>query len=99
MESLVRTAFYSGCGFYYLPKAKRKETVFLTALVRLPASAPPFHLGVVRYAFDETPAHLLDNRTKPVKDANSQLGLKTIDRIVSVSQKSGLSFPFSPFFK
>ncbi|WP_156930699.1 hypothetical protein [Prevotella falsenii] len=42
----------------------------------MPTSAQPFHLAVTRYAFDETPAHLLDNRTKPVKDANERLGLK-----------------------
>ncbi|WP_156930674.1 hypothetical protein [Prevotella falsenii] len=47
---------------------------FLAAFVRLPASAPPFHLTVARYAFDEMAAHLLDNRTKPVKDANERLG-------------------------
>ncbi|WP_459964724.1 hypothetical protein [Prevotella falsenii] len=49
---------------------------FLTGFVRLPASAPPFHLAVARYAFDEMPAHLLDNRTKPVKDANDRLRIK-----------------------
>ncbi|WP_036885244.1 hypothetical protein [Prevotella falsenii] len=48
---------------------------FLTAFVRLPASAQPFHLAVARYAFDEMPAHLLDNRTKSVKDANDRLGI------------------------
>ncbi|WP_459964405.1 hypothetical protein [Prevotella falsenii] len=30
----------------------------------LPVSAQPLHLDVAGYAFDETPAHLLDNRTK-----------------------------------
>ncbi|WP_262499274.1 hypothetical protein [Prevotella falsenii] len=39
----------------------------------MPASAQPFHLAVVRYAFDETPAQLLNNRTKSVKDANERL--------------------------
>ena len=48
---------------------------FLTALVRLPASALPFHLDVARYAFDETSAHLLNNRTKSVKDSNDQFGI------------------------
>ncbi|WP_156930666.1 hypothetical protein [Prevotella falsenii] len=49
---------------------------FLTAFVRLPASAQPFHLDVARYAFDEMPAHLLNNRTKAIKDANARFGLK-----------------------
>ena len=43
---------------------------FLTALVRLPASALPFHLDVARYAFDETSAHLLNNLTKSVWGSN-----------------------------
>ncbi|WP_156930694.1 hypothetical protein [Prevotella falsenii] len=42
----------------------------------MPASAQPLHLDVARYDFDEMSAHLLDNRTKPVKDANDRLGLK-----------------------
>ncbi|WP_156930565.1 hypothetical protein [Prevotella falsenii] len=50
---------------------------FLTGFVRLPASAQPLHLAVARYAFDEMPAQLLNNQTKPVKDANERLGLKT----------------------
>ncbi|WP_156930716.1 hypothetical protein [Prevotella falsenii] len=41
----------------------------------MPASAQPFHLDVARYTFDEMPAHLLDNRTKPVKDTNERFGL------------------------
>ena len=41
---------------------------FLTALVRLPTSVLPFHLAVARYAFDETSAHLLNNRTKSGKE-------------------------------
>ena len=48
---------------------------FLTALVRLPASALPFHLDVARHAFDETSAHLLNNRTKSVKDSNDRFGI------------------------
>ena len=48
---------------------------FLPALVRSPASALPFHLAVARYAFDETSAHLLNNRTKSVKESNDRFGL------------------------
>ncbi|WP_459964557.1 hypothetical protein [Prevotella falsenii] len=51
---------------------------FLTAFVRLPADAQPFHLAVARYAFDEMPAHLLNNRTKSVKDSNDRLGFDII---------------------
>ena len=53
---------------------------FLPALVRLPASALPFHLAVARYAFDETSAHLLNNRTKSLKEYNDRFGLKTFDK-------------------
>jgi len=49
---------------------------FLPALVRLPTSALSLHLDVARYAFDETVAHLLNNRTKSVKDSNDRFGLK-----------------------
>ncbi|WP_156930619.1 hypothetical protein [Prevotella falsenii] len=49
---------------------------FLTALVRLPASAPPFHLAVARYAFDEMAAHLLNNRTKSARTLITDWGLK-----------------------
>ncbi len=49
---------------------------FLPALVRLPASALSLHLDVARYAFDETSAHLLNNRTKSVKDSNDRFGIK-----------------------
>ena len=49
---------------------------FLTVLVRLLTSALPLHLDVARYAFDETPAHLLNNRTKSVKDSNDRFELK-----------------------
>ena len=52
---------------------------FLTALVRLPASALPFHLDVARYAFDETSAHLLNNRTKSAKDSNDRFRLKKVE--------------------
>ncbi|WP_156930685.1 hypothetical protein [Prevotella falsenii] len=48
---------------------------FLTALVRLPASEQPLHLAVARYAFDEMPAQLLNNRTKSVKHSNDRLRL------------------------
>ena len=51
---------------------------FLPALVRLPTSALPSHLDVARYAFDETSAHLLNNRTKSVKDSNDRFGLKIL---------------------
>ena len=49
---------------------------FLPALVRLPASALSLHLAVARYAFDETSAHLLNNRTKSDKDSNDRFGFK-----------------------
>ncbi|WP_156930623.1 hypothetical protein [Prevotella falsenii] len=48
---------------------------FLTGFVRLPVSAQPLHLVVARYTFDEMPAQLPNNRTKPVKDANADWGL------------------------
>ena len=48
---------------------------FLPALVRLPTSALPFYLDVARYAFDKTSAHLLNNRTKSVKDSNDRFGI------------------------
>ena len=48
---------------------------FLPALVRLPASALSLHLDVARYAFDETSAHLLNNRTKSDKDSNDRFGI------------------------
>ena len=48
---------------------------FLPALVRLPASALSLHLNVARYAFDETSAHLLNNRTKSVKESNDRFGI------------------------
>ncbi|WP_156930575.1 hypothetical protein [Prevotella falsenii] len=54
---------------------------FLTGFVRLPASAQPLHLDVARYAFDEMPAQLLNNRTKPVKDTDDRLELKTSARL------------------
>ena len=47
----------------------------LPALVRLPASALSLHLDVARYAFDETSAHLLNNRTKSVKESNDRFGI------------------------
>ena len=33
----------------------------------------PLHLDVARYAFDETSAHLINNRTKSVKDSNEPI--------------------------
>ena len=64
---------------------------FLTALVRLPASALPFHLDVARYAFDETSAHLLINRTKSVKDSNDRLGFKNKKEIVEWEKQKKIS--------
>ena len=60
---------------------------FLPALVRLPASALSLHLDVARYAFDETSAHLLNNRTKSVKDSNDRFGIKTSGRCVRPDEK------------
>ena len=51
------------------------SSCFLTAFVRLPTSALSFHLAVARYAFDETSAHLLNNRTKSVKESNDRFGI------------------------
>ncbi|WP_125233928.1 hypothetical protein [Prevotella sp. OH937_COT-195] len=48
-----------------------------TASARLLTSVQPFHLDVARYAFDETAAHLLNNRTKAVEGSNDRFGLKT----------------------
>ncbi|WP_158611099.1 hypothetical protein [Prevotella sp. OH937_COT-195] len=39
---------------------------FPTALARLLTSAQPLHPDAARYAFDETAAHLPNNRTKSV---------------------------------
>ena len=52
---------------------------FLTALVRLPTSAQSLHLATTRYAFEETPAHLLNNRTLSVKDSNNRFRFKRTD--------------------
>ena len=57
---------------------------FPTAFVRLPTSELPLHLAVARYAFAETSAHLLNNRTKSVKGSNDRLGLKTMRRAISL---------------
>ena len=46
---------------------------FPTAFVRLPTSALPLHLAVARYAFAETSAHLLNNRTKSVQGSNDRI--------------------------
>ena len=62
---------------------------FLSAFVRLPTSALSFHLAVARYAFDETSAHLLNNRTKSAKGSNDRFGIKEPQR----------SFIFSPQIK
>ena len=35
---------------------------------------------LARYAFDETSAHLLNNRTKSVKEYNDRFGLNTFDK-------------------
>ncbi|RRD02649.1 hypothetical protein [Prevotella sp. OH937_COT-195] len=48
---------------------------FPTALARLLTSAKPLHLDAARYAFDETDAHLLNNRTKAVEGSNDRFGL------------------------
>ena len=50
-------------------------------IVRLPTSAQPLHLAVVRYAFDETTAHLLNNRTKSV-ESSKDLGLSLQHRMM-----------------
>ncbi|RRC99095.1 hypothetical protein EII32_08665 [Prevotella sp. OH937_COT-195] len=47
---------------------------FPTALARLLTSAQPLHPNAARYAFDETVAHLLNNRTKSVEGSNDRLG-------------------------
>ncbi|RRD02368.1 hypothetical protein EII32_02880 [Prevotella sp. OH937_COT-195] len=49
---------------------------FPTALARLLTSAQPFYLDVACYAFDETAAHLLNNRTKSVEASNDRFGFK-----------------------
>ncbi|WP_315368412.1 hypothetical protein, partial [Prevotella koreensis] len=49
---------------------------FPTALVRLPTSSWQLHLDVTHYAFDETAAHLLNNRTKSVEGFNARFKLK-----------------------
>ncbi|RRD02795.1 hypothetical protein [Prevotella sp. OH937_COT-195] len=49
---------------------------FPTALARLLPSAQPLHLDAARHSFDETAAHLLNNRTKSVEGSNDRLGLK-----------------------
>ncbi|RRD02450.1 hypothetical protein EII32_03330 [Prevotella sp. OH937_COT-195] len=48
---------------------------FPTALARLLPSAQPLHLDAARYAFDETAAHLINNRTKSVEGSNYRFGL------------------------
>ena len=65
---------------------------FPTALVRLPTSAQPLHLATTRYAFEETPAHLLNNRTKSVKDSNNRFWFKRTDLAL---QKANIKRPCS----
>ncbi|RRD00326.1 hypothetical protein [Prevotella sp. OH937_COT-195] len=62
-----------------------------TALARLLTSAQPLHLYVVRYAFDETAVHPLNNRTKSVEGSNDRFGLNG-QATVSVSRRSLCSF-------
>ena len=49
---------------------------FLTTWVRLSTSVLPLYLDVARHVFDETSAHLLNNRTKSIKESNDRFGLK-----------------------
>ncbi|WP_158611134.1 hypothetical protein [Prevotella sp. OH937_COT-195] len=51
---------------------------FPTALARLLPSAQSLHLDAARYAFDETAARLLNNRTKSVEGSNDRFGFKTV---------------------
>ena len=66
---------------------------FLPALVRLPASALSLHLDVARYAFDETSAHLLNNRTKSVKDSNDRFGFIKYRNNGLISGSGSLLYP------
>ncbi|WP_199741402.1 hypothetical protein [Prevotella sp. OH937_COT-195] len=47
---------------------------FPTAFARLLTSAQPLNLDAARYAFEETDAHLLNNRTKSVEASNDRFG-------------------------
>ncbi|RRD02929.1 hypothetical protein [Prevotella sp. OH937_COT-195] len=53
---------------------------FPTALARLLPSAQPLHLDAARYAFDETAAHLPNNRTKSVEGSNDRFGFNLSHR-------------------
>ncbi|RRD00265.1 hypothetical protein [Prevotella sp. OH937_COT-195] len=64
---------------------------FPTALARLLTSARPLHLNAARYAFDETAAHLLNNRTKSVEGYNDRFGLK-IDSLVGKVSRTAFCF-------
>ncbi|RRD00269.1 hypothetical protein [Prevotella sp. OH937_COT-195] len=60
---------------------------FPTAFARLLPSAQPLHLDAARYAFGETAAHPLNNRTKSAEDSNDRLGLKNGCRTAILSEK------------
>ncbi|RRD00976.1 hypothetical protein [Prevotella sp. OH937_COT-195] len=60
---------------------------FPIALARLLTSAHPFHPDVTRYAFDETAAHLLNNRTKSVEGSNDRFGLNVYNFNLKVSMR------------
>ncbi|RRD02920.1 hypothetical protein [Prevotella sp. OH937_COT-195] len=72
------------CGYFFNPNRSSDRICldwllplrFPTALARLLPSAQPLHLDAARYAFDETAAHLLNNRTKSVEGSNDRFGLK-----------------------
>ncbi|RRC97146.1 hypothetical protein [Prevotella sp. OH937_COT-195] len=56
------------CLYFLLPLR------FPSALARLLPSAQALHPDAARYAFYETAAHLLNNRTKSVEDSNDRFG-------------------------
>ena len=62
----------------------------LADFVRLPTSALLLHLDVARYAFDETPAHLLNNRTKSAKDSNDRFRFNVCFPIISIFHSKGV---------
>ncbi|RRC99443.1 hypothetical protein [Prevotella sp. OH937_COT-195] len=59
------------------------------ALARLLTSSQPLHLDAARYAFYETAAHLLNNRTKSVESYNDRFGFKVKTRTIMVGVKIG----------
>ncbi|RRD02652.1 hypothetical protein [Prevotella sp. OH937_COT-195] len=68
---------------------------FPTTLARLLTSAQPLHLDAARYAFDETAAHLPNNRTKAVEGSNDRFGFNwQFPRNEDVYQSN--SVPFIP---